>query len=685
MIALLFFGTIVFFGDAVASRWFRYVSLPHRLASGFLVGLLIATWLAYLAALIASRVAADPMAVGSLASMFAMLATGVWLHKHPPRIPQTPWRQLRSSLSDWLLVIGATAAVGAMMIWTFHYDQGTLWIAGDLWSDFGPTSAISQSFASGRNFPTEYPHFAGEPIRYHFLYYFQVGNLTYLGLDPATANNLVSITSVVALLVVVYALGERLFESRAVGWIAVAFFFLHGSLSFIPYLAGFPSLLDGLAATPNLDHFLASGFPYRGEEWGIWTQDAYLNQRHLPSAIGLLLVIVAFLMDRLPSPALGPADPGWIGVQRRLVAGVSTMRSGVVRALRRPVGVAVSAARDPYLPGFLLCGLLAGLLPYYNGALFIAAAVVFGLFLVMFPNRTQMLALGLTSAVVAVPQLLNLRPGTMAGEQTYPTFFWGYTVTDPTPVNVAAYLAFIFGPKLFLASVGLVLGGWRRARLFLAFAALVVVAFTVQVSLEVFANHKFIHGWLIVANLFAAYGLIRVWRARSLLAEPVKLVANILVVVILAGGIIDLFPIKNQRMYQVGVDGDPLVEWVRAETRPNDVFLSDLFVVHGILLAGREVYLGWQYYSWSAGYDVRTREETYQALFAEQRPQALAEMLQREGIDYVAIDDGLRERGFVPELNEAVYQGNFELAFNDTENRYGHLAIYRVPEAATAP
>jgi len=678
MIALGFLGVMVFFGDALASRWFSFVSLPHRLATAFLVGLLTGTWISYLAALLASG-ASDPMAVGGLASALGMLLAGIWLRRRPSSVAGTPANRLRSTRSEWVLVLLLTAAAGAMMIWTYHYDQGTLWIAGDLWSDFGPTSAISQSFALGQNFPTEYPHYAGEPIRYHFLYYFQVGNLTYLGLDPATANNVLSIGSMVSLLVVVAALGERLFGSSLVGWLGVGLFFAHGALSFIPYLGSFPSLVDGIESLPNLDHFLSSGFPYRGEEWGIWTQDAYLNQRHLPSAIGILLVIVLFLLERLPL-VYGPAEPGWRGIGRRTIARLGSARRAVTSTLSRPVSAIRATLRDPWLPGYALCGLLAGLLPYYNGAMFIASAAVLGILLVVFPNRSQVIVLGIVASVLAVPQLIVLRPGTMAGEQTYPSFYWGYVVDDPTPVRVATYLGFIFGPKLILATIGLLAGTWRQARIYVAFVALIGVAFLIQLSVEVLANHKFIHTWLIVANLFVAYGLVRLWRARGAIRGPSRLIAVALVAVIAAGGVVDLFPIKNQRMYQAWVDGDPLYEWVRTETRPSDVFLSDVYVVHGILLAGRKVYLGWSYYSWSAGYAVRDREAWYRDLFALRSAREVVRRLQAARIAYVAFDDGLRERGFASRLNEELFEANTELVFGDPDNRYGHLAIYRVPE-----
>jgi DNA-binding beta-propeller fold protein YncE len=165
---------------------------------------------------------------------------------------------------------------------------------------------------------------------------------------------------------------------------------------------------------------------------------------------------------------------------------------------------------------------------------------------------------------------------------------------------------------------------------------------------------------------------------------PTRLVATGLAAVIVVGGVVDLFPIKNQRMYQVGLDGDPLFEWVRSSTKPKDVFLSDTFVVHGILEAGRRIYLGWPYFAWGAGYAVKEREQWYRDVFALRSARDLVGRLQAAGIDYVAIDDGLRDRGFASRLNEEVFQAYFTTAFGDPDNDYGHLAIYRVPTDPSA-
>jgi hypothetical protein len=123
------------------------------------------------------------------------------------------------------------------MFGSIGMNEDKLRIASVPWADFGPNLAIVQSFAAGHNFPTEYPHFIGAPIRYHFLFWFQAGNLEFLGLNLAWSLNILSVASLVAVLLLIATLGETLFDSRAVGRIAAALLFFHGSLSYVPFCA----------------------------------------------------------------------------------------------------------------------------------------------------------------------------------------------------------------------------------------------------------------------------------------------------------------------------------------------------------------------------------------------------------------------------------------------------------------
>ena len=106
---------------------------------------------------------------------------------------------------------------------------------------------------------------------------------------------------------------------------------------------------------------------------------------------------------------------------------------------------------------FIFSGILLGLLPMWNSAVFIAAGAVLAVLLILFPLRRQMFALGIAASILALPQILYLSTG--AGRVPMPPLFhWGYTVDQPTFWSVVSYLAFSFGFKWVLLVLALIFG-----------------------------------------------------------------------------------------------------------------------------------------------------------------------------------------------------------------------------------
>jgi len=707
MLALLYVALIVAFGDTIARPFCRYVSRPHRLATGFLVGLLVSSWLTYLVALwlssseVQSLIAGDAVTMTFIGFVVGIRVLLAWRPRQlsavaAPRMP-------RSEAWDWAVIIGVAAFATWMMLATLSSADGKVFLGSHEWGDFGATMAIAQSFAVGHNYPTQYPHFAGPSILYHFLFYFQVGNLTFLGLDPATANNVLSITSLTALLAIVMALGQRLFASALVGRLGAIAFFFQGSLSFVPFLASFASPASAVAGVAALDHYLPSGFPYRGEDWGMWSLNVFITQRHLASAIGIVLIVLLFVVERLQARDTAPEavesaeDGSPAGPAISLQVPAARLARAVGDRVAHPIAHVRAGLRDPALPGYVVCGLLLGLMPLWNSSMFIASAALFGAVFVLFPHRAQMTALAIAAAIPAIPQILFLRQPGVPGTQTLPAFHWGYIVDPPTLANIAAYLGFMFGPKLILVAAGLFTASSLQRRVFLAACSLLAVAFLVQVGIEVLFNHKFLNAWLIVVNLFAGYGVVRLWRGlarggpgRSLRLGSMlvgRATAVLLAGAVLTGGLIDIVPVTKDGKVAYAESGDRLYDWLVSQTKPSDVFLSDIYIFHPILLAGRRLYFGYPTFPWSAGYDVNTRQKTYARMLEDPNPREVLALLQENHIAYVAIDDGLRKSIFdiVHTINEeAVFRPNFERVFDDPENQYSRLSIYKVPEDPAA-
>jgi len=717
MLALIYLALAIYLGDFLCRRFYRFASVAHRLGAAVITGLLISSWFTYLAGLLFTR-AKQPLLWGNALFFVAAIMVLCWslwrgnvrksAQTNGDRSHATNLYLIRpkgSGIAEWVLIAGYVVLVSWMMFASFSSKDGKLHISNPEYSDFGPNTAIMQSFAVGHNFPTEYPHFSGDRIRYHFLFYFQAGNLEFLGLNPAWSLNLLSIVTLVAMLILAMTLGEVVFNSRAVGRLGSLLFFFFGSLSYVPLLQRQGSVRVAIQAIRQQREFLPSIFPYRGEAWGTWSQVTYLNQRHFASAIGVLLLVLIFLVIRYRmrprKPAKTPPSPDPVAAQLNpspeiaadTVSGDVTPSESTSEP--KPEMLSVSMVTEPKeevvvpaerfrntLPGFIFSGALLGLLPMWNSALFIGAAAVLAVLFILFPLRLQMLALAVTAGLIALPQMLYLTGG--SGRAPMPRLLhWGYMVEQPTAANVAKYLGFTFGFKWLLIALALVLANSLQRRLFLAVSSLIAVAFCFQFTIEVLANQKFLHIWVIIANLFVAFALWRLWRfSLGGTTLPGKFVAAVLFLLVIPGGIIDFFPIHNTGWSEVTYRDDALIDWLKKNTTPRDIFLTDRFVNHPILMAGRRVLYGWPYYGWSAGYNASKYDRVYTELFESKDPWKVFRLLKDNGISYVAFDNAVRHGQFIKRPNEQVYAKYFQKVFEDKQNSYNSLTIYKVPDIA---
>ncbi|MFL6590520.1 MAG: NHL repeat-containing protein [Chthoniobacterales bacterium] len=703
MLALLYLVLVFYLGDLVSRRFFRFVTGAHRCASAVIIGLLLSSWFTYLASWL-FRATTRPLLWGDLC-FFILVASVIWnvrrRHRRglvtearfvEPRVPG-------SAFWDWAVLLAFFVFASWLMFATLDYKDGTLLIGNNEWSDFGPNTAIIQNFAVGHNFPTQYPHFSGEPIRYHFLFYFQAGNLTFLGFNLAWSLNLLSIITLVSLMAVLMALGQSLFNSRVVGRIGAALFFFHGTLSFVGFLRTQPSVSAAFHAILGLKDFLNSGYPYRGEPWGIWTQVVYLNQRHFVSAVALLVLVLLFLIDRYRQHSLETANPAALpAAESAPVTEISP--AAEPEFPEADFSIPPEVEPEPIQPeigwptrirqlfgrlvvfdkSFILAGCLLGLLPFWNALVFTAAFAILSLLFLLFPCRRQMVGLGLAAGLVALPQLALLKAGGVHSA-THSLLHWGYVIGPPTIGNILRYIGFSFGLKWALVLVGFAFANWFQRRFFLALCVMYVMTFCLQMSLETLANHKYLNVWLIISNLFAAYGIWRFWRIRPQWLEIVtRPIALLITGAILLGGGIDLVAIHNAYWIRLKYEHDPLVTWVRENTKPHDIFLSDRFVNHQILLAGRRLFYGWPSFSWGAGYDTTQRDQDLRVLFESTDPYAVFRLLHKHKIAYVAIDEGVRHGDFTKRHNEELYKLNFPKVWEDTANQYFGLVIYKIPD-----
>jgi hypothetical protein len=126
-------------------------------------------------------------------------------------------------------------------------------------------------------------------------------------------------------------------------------------------------------------------------------------------------------------------------------------------------------------------------------------------------------------------------------------------------------------------------------------------------------------------------------------------------------GIQEIIILKNASKLSVGIDSaSPLVSWIKDNTRPDAVFVTAPYHYNAFYLSGRATWLGHAYYAWSAGHDTngRLREEQWLVAGCDGDLSAAKVFITENGLDYLIIDDTLREHPDFS-VNEEFYINHF--------------------------
>ena len=272
------------------------------LVGAFGVGALTYGWGTYMLSWAASTLGAgEPLFWGNLVMM--SFGTGILMFLYGKRYKKNHQRLKETSMKELLRSSGFSQISGKekiffgillvfitwIMFYVFYVYKDALYMGYTVYGDYAPHTAMMRSFSRGNNFPTEYPHFGGQDVKYHFMFQFLTGNLEYLGLRIDLAYNLLSILALWGFLVLLYLLAVRVTDSRKAGALGIFLFFFRSGTAFFQFLwehihAG--DLIETLKANTSFIGYTTN------ENWGLWNFNVYLNQRHL--AFGLLLVTLVF-------------------------------------------------------------------------------------------------------------------------------------------------------------------------------------------------------------------------------------------------------------------------------------------------------------------------------------------------------------------------------------------------------
>lgn len=627
------------------------------LPAAFGMGILMLTWAVYILSWMFSICAGaeHPLFYGNLIVFLVdiLLLSGIfrWKKKKQQKMFVISERMISRKwiLKKELLLFGIlTVFVTWMMFYVFHMKDGILYSGFSVYGDYAPHTAMMRSFSRGNNFPTQYPHYGGQDVKYHFMFQFLVGNLEYLGLRLDLGYNLVSILSLAGFLMVLYGISYRMFKSFWAGAAAIVFFFFRSGTALWRYLWEHLQARDLVRTLEENTAFI--GYT-TNENWGLWNFNVYLNQRHL--AFGLLMAAVAvwIFMDWVEA-GCSHKEQGFLWVRNRFF----TKEAWICRN----VGTAI------------LLGLFLGLTAFWNGAALIGGLLILaGLAVFSDGKLDYAICAGLAVLFSELQSKIFVSGSVMS-----PSFYWGFLADNKSISGVLWYLVEISGfffVGMIVAAVFL-----KRGQRVVLMGCLLPMAFAFLVSLtpDINVNHKYVMisyafvtvfwGWIVRCVFLAVKNSWKKWAGRA--------AGAVLCICLSATGIYDYVIIlrDNDSAHRMTVNMESsLTDWLSANLKKNDLLLTPEYTMNEVTMSGAMLYCGWPYYAWSAGYDTGYRAGQAVLMYTTDDPELLKATVKQEKITYILFEEDMEFEQ--QECREDIIRETYPLVYTSED---GRIRIY---------
>lgn len=605
------------------------------------IGILLLTWMVYAVSWLVSVCAGseNPLFYGNLAGVLTGAAAVLYLgagrrKRAADTYGLTQMITDRRAFKKELIYFGILfACVTYMMFYVFYIHGGRIYSGFTVYGDYAPHTAMMRSFSRGNNFPTQYPHFGGEDVKYHFMFQFLCGNLEYLGLPLDWAYNVPSILSLMGFLMLLYLLAVRITGKTSCGVLTGILFFFRSGTAFFAYVLEHIKSGDLLEALAENTSFI--GYTLN-ENWGLWNFNVYLNQRHL--AFGLLVISAAvwIYMDWLEA-GLAHEERGLVWLKGRLFSR--------------------TAWKSRNLETALLLGMFLGLLAFWNGAALIGGLLIlmgFGIF------SDGKLDYAVTAAAAVFFSLLQSRIF-IRGQAMSPKLQFGFLAEEKTLWGVIVYL-FLMSGVFFLGLGVLAIFCDRKGRVILfSFLFPAIFAFTVSLTPDINVNHKYIMISYAFLAIFWADALCRLFR-RGIGGKSTAVILSLCLTVT---GIYDFAIILrgNGPGRRVSVKAESgVTDWLSENLGKNDLLLTPQYSMNEVTMSGVMMYCGWPYYAWSAGYDTNYRAAQAVTIYTTADREELKETVEKERITYILFEEGMEfeQRECREDVIRSVYPEVFE-------------------------
>ena len=594
------------------------------LASGALgTGLLIFGWITYMISWAASALGAEkPLIYGNLAVMAGAAVFLALLYGRRYRKENSILSEYEQALihdkkqfrKELILLVILAIFLTWIMFYVFYIKDGVLYSGYTVYGDYAPHTAMMRSFSLGNNFPTQYPHFGGQDVKYHFMFQFLVGNLEFLGLRLDFAYNIVSILALLAFLMMLYNLALRITGSFAASVMTIVFFFFRSALTFFHFVLEHLQAGDLMETFRNNMNFI--GYT-PNENWGLWNFNVYLNQRHL--AFGLLIVTLALWMflDWVDA-GCAHEEKDWNWLTGRIFSR--------------------EAWKSRNLENALMAGMMLGLTSFWNGAAVIGGLLILFGFAAFSDGKLDYLVTAIAAVVFAELQAKVF----IWGDAVSTSFYWGFLAEDKS----------LHGVLWFLLQMSGVFFSWRTGTSVFSERPQTESAsdkFSLSVDFRIlyFADTGYCGKPEIYYDLLRICGNVLGMAFVKLFQKGIwrKLAAVVLAICLTITGIYDFVIIvrDNGPGRRVSVNlNSALTDWLAENLTSEDLILTPEYSINEVTMAGVMMYMGWPYYAWSAGYDTYRRADIAKTIYNSTDENTVKKLVKQEKITYILFEDGIR-------------------------------------------
>lgn len=550
-----------------------------------------------------------------------------------------------AGLCDWIYLGLVALLTSSLMFATFYFHDGQLWVGATVYSDFAPHLAVIRSFSKGNNFPTVYPHFGGEDIKYHFMFQFLVGNLEFLGLRLDLAFNLPSILSLICVFLLLYALIYRISEKKSVAMMTGFFFAFRSSWALFDFLKEIPAGSIWQTLCQNME-FIGTT---EHEEWGLYNLNVYVNQRHLALGMTIMLFVVyqmiGYFYDALERNGTE------YGAGHCFKNGLAAIKASLFTAEGWKMQSPVTAAA---------LGLLLGMAGFFHGSCVIACLLILFVLAAASDHRLDFVLIAGISVFLVLLQSRFFTDGSVMSV----TWFFGFLAGNKTIFGVMDFLSTLLGVLVILILCVLALGTFELRWLVLAFSAPLIFAFTISMTPDITVNHKYIMISTMLLSSFAAMCIDWLWnRDRK---KGIRVLCLALVGLMTCTGIYECYLVFRKNIghsYYVD-DKNSAAIWVTEHASSHDLFLTHWDTVNFVLLGGASLYMGWPYFAWSAGYDTEARRDNIIQIYGAQSREVLTQTVSEQHIDYIVIDQIVQSAEDYT-VNEELIAGTYRCVYSD--------------------